>query len=57
MEFRKIKVKITDATSSFISFRYISSNARSRVRRKDFINDFQTGKIEVSNPEILEVDN
>ena len=54
MDNRTVKVKIIEATSSFISFRYISSNARSRVRRQDFIDDYQTGKIDVANPEILD---
>ena len=54
MDNRTVKVKIIEATASFISFKYISSNARSRVRSKDFIDDYQTGKIDVSNPELLD---
>ena len=41
MSIRKIKVRIMDVTSSFVSFNYLSSNARSRVKRKKFVNDFQ----------------
>ena len=54
MDNRTVKVKIIEATASFISFKYISSNARSRVRSKDFITDYQAGKIDVSNPELLD---
>lgn len=54
MDTRKVKVKIMDVTSSFVSFKYISTNARSRLRRKSFIADFQHGKIDVSNPEMLD---
>ena len=54
MNISKVRVKIMDVTSSFVSFNYLSSNARSRVRRKKFINDFQQGKIDVVNPELLD---
>lgn len=48
------KVKILDVTSSFVSFKYLSSNSRSRIRRKAFLNEFQTGNLNVTNPELLD---
>lgn len=51
---RGVKVKIIDVTPSYVSYRYLSSNSRCRIRRKAFVDDFQTGKLDVSNPQLLE---
>ena len=54
MENISARVRIVDVTPSFISFRYLSTNARCRIKRKAFINEVQTGKIEVENPQLLQ---
>ena len=54
MNFRGVRVKIVDVSASFVSFKYESSNARSRVKRRQFVNDYQNGKIEVTNPSMLD---
>lgn len=43
-----------DASGSFISFRYISSNARSRVKKDQFMADYNNGVFSVVNPSLLE---
>lgn len=53
MNIKGTRVKVVDATSSFISFKYINSNSRSRIKREDFIKDFKSGTLDVINPEIL----
>lgn len=53
MSMRGIDVRIMDATKSFISFRYINSNARSRVRRNKFVEDYKKGVFHVLNPQAL----
>ena len=54
MNTRGVKVKIIDVTPTYVSFRYLSSNSRCRIKRDLFVNDFQTGKLEVSNPKLLD---
>lgn len=54
MYLRGMKVKITDVSGSFVSIKYLSSNARSRIKKDDFIKDFQSGVFEVKNPSLLD---
>ncbi|MFT4536409.1 MAG: hypothetical protein ACI9P5_003785 [Saprospiraceae bacterium] len=54
MNIRGVRVRILEVTSSFVSFKYESSNAKSRVKRQQFVDDFQMGKLDVVNPSILE---
>ncbi|MDF1697046.1 MAG: hypothetical protein P1U56_14485 [Saprospiraceae bacterium] len=53
MDIRKVSVKIIDASSSYVSFKYLSSNSRSRIKRREFIHEYQNGKIDVVNPDLL----
>ncbi len=53
MKFHGMRVKVIDATSDFVSYKYLSSNARKRIKRDDFIKEVKTGMIDVINPEIL----
>lgn len=53
LKFHGMRVKVIDATSDFVSFKYLNSNARKRIKRDDFIKEVKTGMIDVINPEIL----
>lgn len=53
MTLQGISIRIIDASKSFISFRYVNSNARSRVKRAQFMQDYQSGVFNVINPEAL----
>lgn len=48
-----VKVKVLHLTDSFVSFRYIDSNARSRMKKEQFMRDYQEGTYDVVNPEFL----
>lgn len=54
MKLKGVRVKVLDSNGSFISFRYISSNARSRMKKDQFMQDFKDGTYHVVNPGILE---
>ncbi len=49
-----MKIKVTDTTSSFVGFKYINSNAKSRMKIDDFIRDYEMGILEVINPDAIE---
>jgi hypothetical protein len=53
MTLQGINIRIIDASKSFISFRYVNSNARSRVKRSQFMQDYESGVFNVINPEAL----
>lgn len=53
MRVRGISVKVISVTGSFISFRYQSSNGKSRCKKEDFMKKIEDGIFEVKNPEIL----
>jgi hypothetical protein len=54
MNNRSVKVKIIEVTSSFVSFKYMSTNAKSRIRRMAFMDQYENGKIDVTNPQLLD---
>lgn len=54
MKMRGMKVKILDVSGSYVSLRYMSSNARSRMKKDDFMKDYQSGIFDVKNPDALE---
>lgn len=54
MDFRGVSVRVVDVNKSYVSYRYVNSNARSRVNRKKFMKDFQEGVLNVVNPELLD---
>lgn len=53
MNVRGISVKVISVTGSFISFKYQSSNSRSRCKREKFMQNMENGIFDVKNPEIL----
>lgn len=50
---KSIKIRIVDSTSNFVSFKYLMSNSRSRVEKKEFMSNYQKGLFNVVNPEAL----
>lgn len=48
-----IRVKIKDASGSYIAFRYVASNAQSRIKKDQFMEQVQAGIFDLVNPEIL----
>jgi hypothetical protein len=56
MPIKGIRVKVVDVNNSFISYRYLSSNARSRIKKAKFIKEYQEGVFNVVNPDALEID-
>ena len=54
MAVHKLKIKVLDSTSSFVAFRYINSNSKSRMKMEDFLRDYERGVLEVINPDAVE---
>ncbi|MEE9439153.1 MAG: hypothetical protein V3V14_09150 [Saprospiraceae bacterium] len=50
-----LKIKIIDIKGSFVSFKYLSSNAKSRIKKDEFISEYEKGVFNVANPAKLEV--
>lgn len=49
-----IKIRIVDSTSNYVSFKYLMSNSRSRVPKKEFMSNYKKGLFKVVNPEALD---
>lgn len=49
-----MKVKILDVTSSYVNFKYLSSNSKARALREVFMKDYKRGVLEVINPDMLD---
>lgn len=56
MSVRGISVKVISVSGSFVSFKYQTSNSRSRYKKDEFMKNIETGVFEVINPEILKKD-
>jgi len=50
---RGLRVKVIDMSGSFVSFKYMSSNAKTRVKKTAFMKDYEKGVYDVVNPEIM----
>ena len=53
MRLNGIRVKIKDVSGSFVAFRYMNSNAQSRIKKSTFVEQVQTGVFDLVNPERL----
>lgn len=54
MAVHTMKVKVIDTTSSFVGIKYLNSNSTSRMKVEDFMRDFNSGVLEVINPDAIE---
>jgi|GEM_PF-4230798 len=50
---KNISVSIKDVKDNFVSYSYINSNVRRRVKKSIFYKELNNGKIQVVNPERL----
>lgn len=54
MSFTGIRVKVKDVSNSYVSFKYLTSNAHSRIKKADFLKGMDKGEYNVVNPEALD---
>ncbi len=53
MRVKGISVKVISVTGTFVSFRYQSSNSKSRCKKEEFMKSMESGVFNVKNPEIF----
>lgn len=53
VQMHSIKVKVLDIKGSYVSIKYMNSNARTRIKKEDFMADYEKGVFNVVNPDDL----